>query len=104
MNRAAKKRLRAFESLETRRLLDGQGLADIEAADLDGNGVVNFADFLKLSRNFGRKVGGKAEGDVDGDGVVGFPDFLRMAQTFGMERKAETKEPARRPVEHDAWW
>ena len=50
--------------------------------DFDLNGVIEFADFLRLSRNFGEE-GGYADGDIDCSGDIGFPDFLTLAQSFG---------------------
>lgn len=50
--------------------------------DTDENGIVNFADFLTLSDNFGQP-GGWADGDFDGDGFVGFSDFLILSTNFG---------------------
>lgn len=50
--------------------------------DVDGNGAVEFADFLALSGNFG-KAGGYLDGDIDGDGQIAFPDFLIMSANFG---------------------
>ena len=51
--------------------------------DLDGNGTVNFDDFLILSSNFGLEVGSCAEGDIDGSGTVDFNDFLTLSGNFG---------------------
>ena len=51
--------------------------------DADGNGVVDFADFLILSANFGRTDGSYADGDFDEDGSVGFSDFLILSGNFG---------------------
>ena len=51
--------------------------------DLDGNGTVNFADFLTLSGNFGKNVASHAQGDIDCDGKVSFADFLALSGNFG---------------------
>ena len=51
--------------------------------DIDGNGAVEFADFLVLSTNFGQDVDGHAQGDLDCNGAVEFADFLVMSSTFG---------------------
>ena len=48
--------------------------------DIDGNGVVEFADFLILSNNFGQETD---QGDLNGDGTVDFADFLLLADNFG---------------------
>lgn len=48
--------------------------------DIDGNGVVEFADFLILSSNFGKETD---QGDLNSDGRVDFADFLLLADNFG---------------------
>ena len=53
--------------------------------DLDGNGKVEFADFLVLSANFGSEVEGHAAGDIDCNGTVEFADFLVMSANFGSD-------------------
>ena len=58
---------------------------DSSGGDLDGNGVVEFADFLILSGNFGTQVSSHAEGDIDCNGTVEFADFLELSGNFGME-------------------
>ena len=53
-------------------------------ADLDGNGIVEFKDFLILSSNFGTEVDAAfAEGDVDGNGTVDMADFLLLSAEYG---------------------
>lgn len=51
--------------------------------DLDGNGEVEFADFLTLSANFGNEVADHTLGDVDCNGMVEFADFLILSANFG---------------------
>lgn len=51
--------------------------------DIDGNGIVEFPDFLILSGNFNQEVGSHLEGDIDCNGVVEFPDFLALSGNFG---------------------
>ena len=51
--------------------------------DLDGNGTVEFADFLTLSANFGNAVEGHEQGDIDCSGTVEFADFLVLSANFG---------------------
>ena len=51
--------------------------------DLDGNGTVNFADFLSLSSNFGQDVDSYTKGDIDCNGTVNFADFLTFSGNFG---------------------
>jgi hypothetical protein len=59
------------------------------SGDIDGDGVVDLADFATLSRNFGRTElpHGEAEsrevGDLDDDGDVDMEDFQILAQGFG---------------------
>ena len=53
-----------------------------DPGDANLDDVVNFADFLILSENFGQD-GAWREGDFDGDGTVGFPDFLALSKNFG---------------------
>ena len=50
-------------------------------SDLNGNGAVEFDDFLLLSQNFG--TSGESAADIDGDGEVGFGDFLLLSSEFG---------------------
>ena len=53
--------------------------------DLDGNGIVEFGDFLILSGNFGSNTGNPDHtiGDIDCDGDVDFTDFLALSGNFG---------------------
>ena len=51
--------------------------------DLDGNGTVEFADFLVLSDNFGQSVDDHTKGDIDCSGTVDFADFLVLSDKFG---------------------
>lgn len=51
--------------------------------DIDGNGKVEFADFLILSGNFGNEVDPGTNGDIDGNGKVEFADFLVLSGNFG---------------------
>lgn len=53
--------------------------------DINLDGVVNFADFLLLSANFGSEGGDWLTGDLDGDRTVGFADFLILSRNFGVE-------------------
>ena len=50
--------------------------------DIDGNGKVEFADFLVLSGTFGT-AGGAA--DLDCSGTVDFADFLTLSGNFGKD-------------------
>ena len=53
-----------------------------DKGDADLNGVVAFADFLTISRNFS-KPGTWSQGDFDADGKVAFADFLILSGNFG---------------------
>lgn len=53
------------------------------AGDLDGNGNVEFADFLVLSGNFGSDNPSYAAGNIDLAGGVEFADFLVLSGNFG---------------------
>ncbi len=54
--------------------------------------VVDFSDFLNLSRNFD-SPGGWGDGDFDGTGDVGFGDFLELSRNFGVEGAAIVAVP-----------
>ena len=51
--------------------------------DLNGDGTVDFPDFLTLSGNFGLDVDRYEDGDINCDGTVDFPDFLALSGNFG---------------------
>ena len=56
--------------------------------DFNGDGRVNFPDFLLFAAKFGLRRGDAsydARFDLDGDGTIGFGDFLRFARAFGRE-------------------
>ena len=56
--------------------------------DFNGDGVVNFSDFLAFGSQFGARQGdGKYEAkyDLDSDGKIGFADFLIFGSSFGQE-------------------
>ncbi len=52
------------------------------AGDLDGNGVVEFPDFLTLSGNFNATGVEYSGGDIDCSGTVEFQDFLALSSEF----------------------
>ncbi len=58
-------------------------LFDAPMGDADLNGVVEFVDFLEVSKNFGQEVDSWSDGDFDANGVVDFPDFLTLSGNFG---------------------
>ena len=51
--------------------------------DIDRDGIVNFADFLILSSNFGKSEVGEQEGDLNEDGIIDFADFVILNANFG---------------------
>ena len=56
--------------------------------DFDGNGVVDFSDFLRFAQQFGLNQGDAgydARYDLDGNGAIGFGDFLIFAAAFGKD-------------------
>ena len=55
--------------------------------DLDGNGKVEFADFLILSGSFGETFdpADHTKGDIDCNGTVEFADFLVLSGNFGTD-------------------
>ena len=60
--------------------------------DFDGNGSVEFADFLLLSSNFGQP-GTASEGDADCNGQIEFADFLILSNNFGTQAAMSVPEP-----------
>lgn len=61
--------------------------------DLDGNGTVEFADFLVLSANFGSMTTTHEDGDIDCNGTVEFADFLELSANFGNTVGGATSVP-----------
>lgn len=56
------------------------------AADFNGDGNVDFSDFIAFAQNFGRSDGDEnydAKFDLTGDDRVDFADFIAFAQQFG---------------------
>ena len=63
-----------------------QAPSQTRSADLNGDGNVDFSDFLLFAAAFGTSEGGadyNAAADLDGDGAVAFSDFLIFASAFG---------------------
>ncbi len=70
--------------------------ASLIKGDLDGNGVVDLADFATLSNLFGED-GKYTDGDLDLDGEVTISDFRILAENFGntpSANAAAVPEPA----------
>ena len=57
-------------------------LAGLIPGDIDGNGTVEFEDFLILSDHFG-SPGEYTDGNLDRIDNIGFTDFLILSQNFG---------------------
>ena len=58
----------------------------LTATDEDGDGNVNFTDFLTFAGKFGSRLGQERYDprcDLNGDGEIGFDDFLIFAADFG---------------------
>ena len=82
-------------------------------ADFDGNGTVDFADFIAFARAFGST---QARYDLNKNGTVDFTDFVVFAQAFGQSggsgvasdpnlprlRKYNVPHPVY-PVDHPIW-
>ena len=54
--------------------------------DLNGDGMVDFYDFLRFAAAFGKGIGDDGydpKADLNGDGEVNFADFLIFAMNFG---------------------
>lgn len=78
--------IRAIETLETRDLLAGDvvagGVLGIRS-DIDGDGTVDFHDFLILAETFEQEALPEVNGDINADGAVDFHDFTILAENFG---------------------
>ena len=61
--------------------------------DFDGNGNVDFSDFLVLSANFGQDVADHTLGDADCNGTVEFADFLTLSANFGQSASGAQSVP-----------
>ncbi|MFP4356340.1 MAG: dockerin type I domain-containing protein [Phycisphaerae bacterium] len=57
--------------------------------DVNGDGKVNFQDYLILTRHFGRSGGGWDKGDFDGNGVTDHLDLDILLQNYGQITPAE---------------
>ena len=64
-------------------LLEAQ---ETKSADFDGNGNVDFTDFLMFAQGFGKSSGQddfNEKLDLDGNGTIDFSDFLLFVNAFG---------------------
>ena len=64
-------------------LSGGVALAPACAADINGDGATNAADFTILAGNFGNAVPPGTTGDLNNDGLVNAADFVVLAGDFG---------------------
>lgn len=51
--------------------------------DLNGDGSVDFTDFITMSLKFGQPAANYTEGDTDLNGMVDFTDFITLSLVFG---------------------
>lgn len=59
---------------------------ETDPADFNGDGVVDFSDFLLFAQGYGKSAGQadfNAKLDLDSDGTIDFDDFLRFVNAFG---------------------
>ncbi len=61
--------------------------------DFDGNGAVEFADFLTIFSNFGQRVTTYDQGDANCSGFVLFDDFLVLSENYGQATAAPVAVP-----------
>ncbi len=67
--------------------------------DIDGDGTVQFSDFVILANTFGQNVPPGSGADLDGDGAVQFSDFVILADNFGRTAALSAPSPAHRVVD-----
>lgn len=65
------------------------------AEDINENGIVDFADFVFLSNDFGNSGDAIRNRftDIDGDGTVAFSDFVRLSNAWGTTAPSVTSVP-----------
>lgn len=87
-----------FYGDELWRIATQEDVAETLPGDANSDDVVDFADFLILSKNFGRQDDVTfADGDFDADGRVAFSDFLLLSANFGTPT---FESPVLHTVEH----
>jgi len=96
-----------MEQLQSRELMAGDvfqaaipavAATDALHGDANSDDIVDFADFLKLSGNFG-EAGSWEQGDFTNDGNVGFEDFLKLSGNFGVSKTEDPPEAP--PLSHE---
>jgi len=65
----------------------------IHVADANRDGKVDFADFLVVSGNFGKRRTGTHRGDLNADRTVDFADFLILSNAFGYDASEAVSVP-----------
>ena len=78
--------------LDATRISDALNRLGLVQGDANGDGNVDFGDFLILSSNFGES-GSYTEGDFDGNGAVEFADFLSLSSNYGATSTASALVP-----------
>ena len=59
---------------------------DTGTSDFNGDGSVNFSDFIAFAQKYGTAKGDEgfdAKYDLDGKGSVDFADFIQFAKAYG---------------------
>ena len=80
------------ESVSTLQVEDGQILEQLQLEeDVNGDGVVNILDLVRVASNLGRS--GENSADVNGDGVVNILDLVRVAGALGNVAAAPSADP-----------
>jgi len=62
-------------------------------ADFNGDGAVDFADFILFARAYGST---DMRFDLDGDGTVGFGDFIAFTNAFAQTPPSARFRPGSR--------
>ena len=68
--------------------VDANGEDTASIPDFDGDGTIDFGDFVIFAGVFGARQGDEkyeATHDLNGDGEIGFSDFVIFAQNFGKD-------------------
>lgn len=73
-----------------------------QPGDANADGVINFSDFLALSRNYNQPVGGWRNADFDANGITDFGDFLALSQ--GFQAAARSLSVANTPEPNSVGW
>lgn len=84
--------LPTFWSVNTLPFDEVLGLVEVPDGDANGDGKVDFTDFLALQEHF-NTAGFYRDGDFNYDDTVDFVDFLILSGNFGAESEAATNVP-----------